>query len=45
MDIIFWDLLILYQIVFLPQVKESVIISIKHGIYDLPHELLNELTL
>ena len=31
-DIIFWDFLILYQIFFSPQVKQSVIISNKHGI-------------
>ena len=45
MDIIFWDFLILYQILFSPQVKQSVIIINKHGIYELPHELSNDLTL
>ena len=45
MDIIFWDFLILYQIFFSPQVKWSVIISNKHSIYDLSHELSNELRL
>ena len=44
-DIIFWDFLILYQIFFSPQVKQSVIISNKHGIYELPHELPNNLRL
>ena len=39
MNIIFWDLLILNQIFFSPQVKRSVIISNKHGIYELPDEL------
>ena len=38
-DIILWDFLILYQIFFSPQVKQSVIISNKHGMYELPHEL------
>ena len=37
MDIIFEDFLILYQNFFSPQVKRSVIISNKHGIYELPH--------
>ena len=32
-DIIFWDFVILYQILFSPQVKRSVIISNKHGTY------------
>ena len=31
------------QIFFLPQVKRSVIISNKHDIYELPHELPNDL--
>ena len=43
MDIIFWDFLILYEIFFSPQVKQSVIINNKHGIYELPYELLNDL--
>ena len=38
MDIMFRDFLIRYQILFSPQVKRSVIISNKHGIYQLPHE-------
>ena len=45
MDIIFWDFLILYQIFLSPQVKQSVITSNKHGIYELPHELPNDLKL
>ena len=39
MDIIFWDFLLLYQIFFSSQVKRSVIISNKHGIYKLPNDL------
>ena len=38
-DIILWDFLIPYQILFPPQAKWSVIISNKHGIYDLPYKL------
>ena len=34
-----------YQIFFSPEVKRSVIISSKHGIYELPHEFLNNLRL
>ena len=45
MDIIFWDIYILYQILFSPQVKRSVIISSKHGIYEFPYELPNDLRL
>ena len=43
MDIIFWDILLFYQIFFSPQVKWSVIISNKHSIHELPHELPNDL--
>ena len=39
MDIIFWDFLILYQIFFSPQVKRSVIITNKNGIYEIPNDL------
>ena len=39
MVIIFWDFLMFNQIFLSPQVKWSVIISNKHGIYELPHEL------
>ena len=45
MDIRFWDFLIVYQIFFSPQVKRSVIISNKHAIYELPHELPNNVGL
>ena len=34
-----------YQIFFSPQVKRRAIISNKHGIYELPHELPNDLRL
>ena len=43
MDIIFWEFWLLYQIFFSPQVKPSVIISNKHGICELRHELPNDL--
>ena len=43
--IIFWDFLMFYQIFFSPQVKRSVIINNKHDIYELPHELRNDLRL
>ena len=36
MDIMFWDFLILYQTFLSLQVKRSVIISNRHGIYELP---------
>ena len=42
MDIIFWDFLIFYQI-FFSQVKQSMIISNKYGIYEMPHKLSNDL--
>ena len=45
MDIIFRDFLILYHIFFLPKVERGVIISNKHGIYELPNELPNDLNL
>ena len=45
MVIIFWDLLIICQIFLSPQVKRSVIISNKHGICELSHDLLNNLRL
>ena len=34
-----------YQIFLLPQVKRCAIITYKHGIYELPHELPNDLRL
>ena len=33
----------IYQSFLSPQVKRSANISYKHGIYELPHELLNDL--
>ena len=45
MNIIFWQFLLLYQILFLPQVKQSVIIRNKHGIYELLEELPKDLRL
>ena len=41
--IIFWDSLIFYQIFLSPQVKRCAIITYKHGRYELPHELPNDL--
>ena len=43
--IIFWNFLMFYQIFLSPQMKRIVIISDKHGIYELPHELPNDLRL
>ena len=34
-----------YQIFLSPQVKRCAIISYKHGIYELPHEFPNDLTI
>ena len=42
---IFWDFWMFYQIFFSSQVKRCAIITCKHGIYELPHELPNELRL
>ena len=42
--IIFWDLLMFYQIFLSPQVKRCAIITYKHGIHELPHELSNDLS-
>ena len=41
----FWEFLLLFQIFFSPQAKQSVIISNKHGIYESSHELPNDLRL
>ena len=41
--IIFWDFLIFEQILLSTQVKRSVIICNKYGIYELPHELLSDI--
>ena len=43
--IIFWDFLIFIQIFLSPQVKQSVINSNKHDIYELPYYLPNDLRL
>ena len=45
MDIKRQDILMLSQIFFSPQVKKRVIISNKHGIYELAPELTNKLRL
>ena len=45
MDIIFLDFLILYQIFFSSQVKRSMIISNKYGIYEVSYELPTDLKL
>ena len=37
-----WGFLMLYQIFLSPQVKWSIVISYKQGIYELYHELLND---
>ena len=43
--IIFWDFLMFYQVFFPSQMKRCAIITYKHGIYELSHELPNELKL
>ena len=43
MFIIFLDFSMFYQIFLSPQVKRGVIITFKHGLYELPHELLSDL--
>ena len=43
--IMFWDFLMFYQIFLSSQVKRYAIITYKHGIYELPHELSNDLRL
>ena len=42
---IFWDFSMFYQIFISLQVKRWVIITYKHGIYELSHELPNDLRL
>ena len=37
-----WDFLLFLRIFLSPQVKRIVIITNKHGIYELPHELSND---
>ena len=41
--IIFWDLLMFYQIFLSPQKKQCAIITYKQGTYELPHVLPNDL--
>ena len=43
--IILWDYLMFYQFFLSPQVKRCTIITCKHGIYELPQELPNDLRL
>ena len=43
--IILWDFLMFHQIFLSPPVKRWAIITHKHGIYELPHELSNNLRL
>ena len=43
--IIFLESLMFYQIFLSPQVKRCEIITHKHGIYELPHEVPNDLRL
>ena len=43
--IIFWDFSMFYQIFLAAQMKRCAIIDYKHGIYELPHELPNDLRL
>ena len=43
--IIFWDFSMFYQIVLSPKVKRWAIVTYKHGIYELLHELPNDLRL
>ena len=45
MAIIFYNFLIFYQIFLSPQVEPNVVIFFEKGIYDLPHELPNNLRL
>ena len=43
--IIFWDFSMFYQTFLPPQVKRWATITYKHGIYELPHELLKNIYL
>ena len=45
MEIILWDFLMFYQIFLSPQVKRSAITSNKQGVYELSHELPNDVRL
>ena len=40
--IIFWNFSMFYQTFLSPQLKRCAIITYKHGIYELPHQLLND---
>ena len=42
MVIIFWDFLMSDQIFLSSQVKQSLVISNKYGIYEFPHKLPND---
>ena len=43
--IIFWNFSMFYQTFLSPQLKRCAIITYKHGMYELPHQLLNDLKL
>ena len=43
--ILFWDFSMFYQIFLSPPVKQWTIITYKHGMYELPHKLPNNLRL
>ena len=43
--LIFREFLMFFEIFLSPQVKKCAIITYKHGIYELPHELPNDLIL
>ena len=43
--VIIWNSLMFRQILLWPQVKRCAIMTYKHGIYELPHELPNDLRL
>ena len=43
MEIMLWDVLMFYQIFLSPQVKRDAVISNKKGVWELPHELPNDL--
>ena len=45
MEIILWDFLMFYQIFLSPQVKRSTFICNKEDVYELHHELPNNLRL
>ena len=45
MEIMLWDFLMFYQVFLSPQMKQSVTISNKQGVYKFPHKLPNDLRL